>query len=194
RPLGIEATFDLQATGLWLPADVIARAQRWYDDSAQPMLAAYPGTSRYQSAYHRWPAEKWIALLRQLGTAGITSMVFWGPDEVDETRAIVDAVPAGARLAPPTTLTEMMAMIGRHRAFIGSNTAAMHMAWLQGVPTAMFVGPAEPRTDGPLPPVLSRCLRADERVVVGRSKRHQADVVAAVPVEEARRAVEELLA
>lgn len=194
RPLGIDAAFDPRETGVWLHADIIAGAHAWYEKSGRPMVAAYPGTSRYQAGYHRWPAEKWVDLLGQLGAAGITSTVFWGPDEADDARAIVAAVPRGARLAPSTTLIEMMAMLARHGAFIGSNTAAMHMAWLQGVPTAVFVGPADPRTDAPLPPVPARILRASEHVASGRSKRHQADVVRAVDVSQARRAVEELLA
>jgi ADP-heptose:LPS heptosyltransferase len=191
--LGIDAAFDPSDTGLWISTDVIARAHRWYEESGEPMVAAYPGTSTHQSAYHRWPAEKWAEMLGQLGAAGITSTVFWGPDEGDYARAIVAAVPAGARLAPATTLTEMMAMLARYRAFVGSNTAATHMAWLQGVPTAFFVGPAAPRTDAPLPPVPSRCLQASDRVARGRSKRHQAAVVHAVSVATARAAVEELL-
>lgn len=194
RPLGIEAAFDPRENGLWIEAEIIARARRRYAESGQPLVAAYPGTSKHQSAYHRWPAEKWVELLRQLSAAGISSTVFWGPDEADAARAIVAAVPEGTRLAPSTTLTELMAALACYRAFVGSNTAAMHMAWLQGVPTAVFVGPAEPRTDAPLPPVPSRCLRASTQVTSGRSKRRQADVVRAVSVAEARRAVEELLA
>ena len=74
----------------------------------------------------------------------------------------------------------MMAMIGCFRAYLGTNTAALHMAWLQGVPSAFFTGPvADARKDMPLPPVRSRAL--------------QAEVVGEVGVNDARDAVLDLL-
>ncbi len=194
RPLGIEASFDARDTGLWLPPDTVEWARRCYEEGGRPLLAVYPGTSRHQADYHRWPAGKWVALLTRLGAEDISTMVFWGPDEADHARAIAAAVPAGCRLAPATTLREMMAMLACFRAFVGSNTAAMHMAWLQGVPTAAFVGPAHPRTDAPLPEVPARHLWAGEHFIAGRRKRHQMDVVQAVSVETVRTAVHELLA
>jgi hypothetical protein len=57
----------------------------------------------------------------------------------------------------------------------------------------VFTGPADPRTDAPLPPVPSRVLRASQHVRSGVSKRHQPEVVTAVPVDEALAAVTSLL-
>ena len=193
EPLGIAPSFDPADTGVHVEGAVARQARAWYAGQGGPALAAYPGTSRLQAAYHRWPSEKWVDLLRRLGRQRVRTVVFWGPDDAEYTRAIAEQAPEACVLAPATTLAEMLAMLGCFRAFIGTNTAAMHMAWLQGVPTAVFTGPADPRTDAPLPPVPARVLRAAERVRPGVSKRHQADVVAAVPVEEALAAVTSLL-
>jgi ADP-heptose:LPS heptosyltransferase len=142
----------------------------------------------------RWPEKKWVELLRRLGRERVPAVVFWGPDEADMARRIVDAAGRFCTLAPPTTLPEMMAMIGCCRTYIGSDTAAMHMAWLQGVPTGVFIGPKPPRTASPLAPVPSYVLRAEEYFERGRRPRRQpAELITAVPVGEAFEADEQLL-
>ena len=100
------------------------------------------------------------AALTDLGRRGVESVVFWGPDDLDDARAIVAGAGPSCRLAPPTTLVEMMALLGRFRLYAGTNTAAMHMAWLQGLPCVVLVGGRPWRTDRPMPPVASRMLSA----------------------------------
>jgi heptosyltransferase I len=193
EPLGVSAEYDPNDLGVPLTGDVRDRGREMYDAIGRPPLAVFAGTSANQAAYHRWPEEKWIELLRRLGAAGVRSAVLWGPEEADLSARIVEASDGAARLAPRTSLVEMMALAGCFRAYAGSNTAALHMAWMQGVPAAVFTGPAETRTDTPMPPVPGRALRADALVRAGVSKRHQADVTAAVPVEDVYAAVMELL-
>ena len=193
EPLGIDTAFDPSDTGIEVAESETAKAGAWYESAGRPVLAAFPGCSANQSAYHRWPKENWIELLNRLSCDGVQSIVFWGPDEEKLTREIAEGAGEPCRMAPETGLVEMMAMLGQFPAFVGSNTAAMHMAWLQGVPTALFTGPAQPRTDAPLPHVASRVLRASEHVQAGTSKRLQADVVGQVSVDEAYEAVTSLL-
>jgi len=192
RPLGIEAAFDIDETGLNVPPVEREKARLWYETSGCPAVAAYPGTSQLR-AYARWPREKWLDLLRRLGREGVSSVVFWGPADAEFARSVAEGAGECALLAPPTTLPEMMAMLGRFRAFIGSNSAAMHMAWLQRVPTAVFLGPVRPRTDAPLPPVPSRILWREDLYREGRRRKYQSEVVGEVPVETALQAVRELL-
>lgn len=194
QPLGIDTGFDSVDVGLTSRPDLEDRARRWYRESGMPDLAVYPGTSRRQAAYHRWPSEKWAELIRRTKTAGVRSVVFWGPDDREFAESIVESVGEPELLAPRTTLPEMMEMLRCFPAFIGSNTAAMHMAWLQGVATAVFVGPACPETDGPLPSVPSHILQAAEYFRPGASKRKQPAVTTEVSVEEASDAVLSLLA
>ncbi|MDK1021998.1 MAG: glycosyltransferase family 9 protein [Candidatus Hydrogenedentes bacterium] len=192
-PLGIDPAFDTEDIGVEVAKVDRDLAAQWYDEAGRPELAVFPGCSENQSGYHRWPREKWIELLNRLGVQGTRSVLFWGPDELEFSEAIAAGTGDSVSLAPGTGLIEMMAMVGRFRAFAGSNTAAMHMAWLQGVPTAVFTGPCIPRTDAPLPHVPSRVLRADGFVRKGVSKRHLGDVVAKVSVDEAFEAVVSLL-
>ncbi len=196
--LGIEAGYDAAADGLWVDPGERRRAEAWYAEAGRPRLALYPGTST-KRAFDRWPESKWAALAGRLGAEGVRTVVFWGPDEEAMCRSIAETAGPQCSLAPRTSLTEMLAMLGLFDAFVGSNTAAMHMAWLQGVPTAVFIGDREPRTDRPLPPVPSRVLRAGSRSdgrSDGRSRRgkRDEDLVAAVSIDEAFEAVTELLA
>lgn len=192
-PLGIEAGFDPAETGIHVRSEVTRDAVDWYRKLGQPPLAVYPGTSGNQAAYHRWPVERWAALLGRLAADGVRHVVFWGPDDAEYAREVAARAGVDGVVAPATTLPQMMAMLSCFSAFVGTNSAAMHMAWLQGVPTAMFSGPALRRTDAPLGPVPSRVFRADGAFRSGVSKRHQPDVVRAVPVEEVYAAVRELL-
>lgn len=192
-PLGIPTHFDASETGLYVAPGRRRQAERWHAEAGSPALAVYPGSSR-RRARDRWPADKWSELLARLGSAGVASVVFWGPDEAQLVQAVAAKAGQSCRFAPPTTLPEMMAMIGCFRAFIGSDTAAMHMAWLQGVATAVFTSPKPVRTFAPLDPVPHRVLRAEGYVVPGvRESRQPREVVTAVSVDEAFAAVQSLL-
>jgi ADP-heptose:LPS heptosyltransferase len=192
QPLGIDARFDPGDLGVHVTQEEREKACAWHAANGRPAVAAFPGTSRLRS-YKRWPAEKWAELLRRLEADGIATVVFWGPDDVDFTGQIAALAGTACTLAPPTRLCEMMAMIGCCRGFIGSNTAAMHMAWLQGVPTAWFPGPGRPRTDAPLGNVRARSLWAGDHYREGLPRQKQPDVVRAVGVDEAVEAVRWIL-
>lgn len=192
-PLGIPTAWDPEDTGLYIDPVVRASARAWYDSVGRPELAVFPGTSEGR-ARERWPESKWIDLLSRLGGSGVSSAIFWGPAEADLAARVAAATGSRSVLVPPTTLPEMLAMIGCFDGFIGSDTAAMHMAWLQGVPTAVFVGPKRPRTVAPLEPVISRVLRAEEFYVEGvKARRQPEEIVTAVPVGEAMEAVRYVL-
>jgi ADP-heptose:LPS heptosyltransferase len=192
-PLGISTAWDPGDTGLYVDPAVRSVARAWHESVGRPALAVFPGSSP-KRARERWPEEKWIDLLARAGQSGVRSAVFWGPAEQEVAARIVAAAGSRTVLAPATTLPEMIAMIGCFDAFIGSDTAAMHMAWLQGVPTAVFVGPKPPRTVAPLSPMISRVLRAEEFYVEGLRPRKQSDgIVTAVPVGEAMEAVRYVL-
>ncbi|MGH8482024.1 MAG: glycosyltransferase family 9 protein, partial [Nevskiaceae bacterium] len=154
----------------------------------------FPGTSAHR-ARERWPDEKWLDLLRRLGADGVSSMVLWGPGEKEFCADLArDAGPPCA-LAPPTTLPQMQALIGRCRAYCGADTAAMHMAWMQGIPAAVIAGHKPARTIQPPPPARSRMLFAAGHYAEGRKPSAQDDaVVSAVTVEAVRKAVHDLLA
>jgi heptosyltransferase I len=193
EPLGIDTSFDPSDVGIHVPEEQREWAQASYERCGRPVVAAYPGTSR-KRLHERWPLEKWVALLQRLGEEGLRTIVFWGPEEKDLCVQLSEAAGPACLLAPPTTLPQMMAMIACCRVFIGSDTAAMHMAWLQGVPTAVFTSLKPARTFTPLPPCPHRVLRARgwEREDLPVHKQPKA-VLAEIPVNDAIDAVRELL-
>lgn len=158
-PLGLDTSWLPNESGLSIDAAALARASGWYEADGRPPLAVFPGTSLHREA-DRWPAERWSGALRRLGDQGIDSMVLWGPAEFEVARTIAEAAGPRCRLAPPTTLAEMLALLGLFRVYAGSNTAALHMAWMQGVASVVLVGGRPWRIDRPLPPVPSVMLTA----------------------------------
>jgi len=192
-PLGIDVGYDPDDHGLYIGGELRRAADNWYRTIGAPALAVFPGTSRERSG-QRWPQEKWVELLSRLAHDGISSVVFWGPQEQELAAEISAQTGSSCSLAPPTTLPEMMSMIGCFDVFIGSDTAAMHMAWLQGIPTAVFTGPKPPRTVRPLEPVVSRALCASRFEVAGLpASKQPSELVTEVAVLEAVEAVEYLL-
>ncbi len=193
-PLGIPTQYDPRAHGLHI-ADA---DRRWADQAwaaaGKPAGAVLPGPSAHR-ARERWPDDKWLELLRRLNADGIASIVLWGPAEKQFCGDLAAGAGAPCVLAPPTTLPQMMALIGKCRAYCGADTAAMHMAWMQGVPAAVIAGHKPARTIEPPPPARSRMLFAPEHYVEGRKPGDQDDrVVSAVTVEAVRKAVHDLLA
>ena len=191
--LDLNVDYDPQDNGVYLREGLSSWAQEAYCALGRPDVAVYPGCSKNQASYHRWPADKWVELLGRLADLGLSATVFWGPDEEDYSRELCARVKGGAHMAPKTDLQEMMALLGLYRAFIGSNTAAMHMAWFRSVPTVVFVGLAQERTDSPLPPIKFKTLRASAYEKRGVSKRHQPELTTAVSVDEAFEALLEIL-
>jgi ADP-heptose:LPS heptosyltransferase len=193
-PLGIPTHYDAQAHGLHISDADRRWAEQAYAAAGRPALAVFPSTSAHRRR-ERWPDDKWQALLRQLNADGISSMMLWGPAEKADCAALVAAAGPPCVLAPPTTLPQMLALIGLCRAYCGADTAAMHMAWMQGVPAAVIAGHKPARTIEPPPPARSRMLFAAEHYVEGLKPSAQDDaVVAAVTVEAVRKAVHDLLA
>lgn len=158
EPLGIPVGDGALDRGLWIPEPASAKAEAVFREAGRPVVALFAGTSAHRAA-DRWPDAKWRALVQRLGDAGVTSMLLWGPGEFEAAAALAGASPSCV-LAPPTTLPEMMALLGKFRVYAGSNTAALHMAWMQGVPSVVLAGGRPWRTDRPLDPVPSVMLTA----------------------------------
>lgn len=193
-PLGIPTDFDPADAGIFVPEELRADARRRYDAAGRPALAVFAGTSA-RRARDRWPVEKWRELLERLGERGLGSMVCWGPQEEELSRELVAAVGPPCVLAPRTTLKEMVALIACFEAYVGSDTGAMHMAWMQGVPTVTFASPKPGRTFTPYGGVPYRLLQAASYLQEGvRESRQPREIVTAVTVDEAFEAVTELLA
>jgi heptosyltransferase-1 len=91
-----------------------------------------------------WPAERYGELARRLAKShGLTSIAVWGvPSELPLAEQIVATSAGNARLAPPTSMTELAALCRRAAIFVGSDTGPMHLAVAVGTPTISLHGPS----------------------------------------------------
>lgn len=108
-------------------------------------IVLLPGAGRPNKM---WPAERFRELARILGPRAVTA---WGPSE----RALAEAV--GGRLAPPTGLRELAALLAGAAVVVGGDTGPLHLAAALGTKVVGLYGPTDPRRNGPWGQ-LKRCV------------------------------------
>lgn len=102
-----------------------------------------------------WVTKRWSpSKLGELAAAidrewKLPSLVLWGPGEEEMAKAVVEASGGSARLAPKTTLREMIPYLERARLFVSGDTGPMHLASARGVPVVGIFGPTDPARNGP---------------------------------------------
>ena len=150
-----------------------ALATMGYAEGA-PFAAILPGGS-WRSK--RWPVESFAEVARRLNSeTGSPAIVLWGPPESDDARAI--AARSGARLAPPSKIREMAALLGQARLLVSTDCLGRHLAIAQGVATVGVFGPTDPRHWTPRQG-MHIALRA------ASTSGHELPTLAAEPVAEA---------
>jgi lipopolysaccharide heptosyltransferase I len=98
----------------------------------------------------RWSPEKLGRLASAIESEWrLPSLVLWGPGEEEMAQAVVSASGGSARLAPKTTLREMIPYLERARLFVSGDTGPMHLASARGVPVVGIFGPTDPARNGP---------------------------------------------
>lgn len=118
----------------------------------EPIVLLAPGTSIRQS-YKRWPPEAYAKLATMIrDVLGAVPLLVWGPGEEELAGSIVAGSAGRARLAPPTGLRQLAAILRRAALFIGADTGPMHLAWAVGCPLVALFGPTDPRLNAPLGP------------------------------------------
>jgi lipopolysaccharide heptosyltransferase I len=142
-----------------------------------------------------WPAERYGELARHLGQShGMTSIAVWAGDaERRLAETIVAASGGHARLAPPTSMTELGALCRRAALFIGSDTGPMHLAAAVGTPTISLHGPSRAEWCGAYG---TQNIRLQVRYEAGSSlERRKADdsAMRAIPVDMVARACDRLI-
>lgn len=101
-----------------------------------------------------WPTERYAAVARHLGQAWrLASLVVWAgeAEKVLAERIVADGG-AGARLAPPTSLTVLAELSRRARLFVGADTGPLHLAAAVGTPCVGLYGPWPAERHGPYGP------------------------------------------
>lgn len=85
----------------------------------------------------RVPALAFSAAANALSAAGITPVITWGPGEESLAKEVLEGAPS-ARLAPPTSLDELAALMSGARLTVCNNTGPMHLSVSVGTPTLAF--------------------------------------------------------
>jgi len=161
---------------------------------ALPEAAGYaivnPGASRAQQ-HKKPPAALLAAACRRLAARKVLPLVVWGPGEKDDAMAVVAAA-GGARLAPPTELATLAALLAGARLFVGGDSGPLHLACATGCPVLALYGPTDPEVNRPWA-VPYRAIHPPGRIYTGikrLDRRHGFDGLAPRAVEQA---IDELL-
>jgi heptosyltransferase I len=127
--------------------------------AAEEVAAAFDGRPHAMlNPGAAWPNKRWpvarfgevAAFLRDV--RGLPSIVLWGPGEADLARAVVDSSSGAARLAPPTTIVDLLAMARNAALVISGDTGPLHLAAAVGAPVVAIFGPTDALRNGPWSP------------------------------------------
>jgi heptosyltransferase-1 len=104
----------------------------------------------------RWFVDRWIRLIRTIGSEKIFPVLLWGNEEEKEEAARISQV-TGVPLAPEMTLAEVMALIKDASLLVSGDTFALQVGCAFSRPVVGLFGPTNPRRNGP--------FRAEDRVI-----------------------------
>ena len=102
-----------------------------------------------------WPNKRWPPdRFGQLATAirqrhGLRSVVLWGPGEDAAASAIAAASRGAAEPAPPTSITDIVALAKGARLMVSGDTGPLHIAAAVGTPIVALFGPTRAERNGP---------------------------------------------
>ena len=167
RRIGVQPT-PLEKKLVLVPgkaaAEKVAALMATHGVEAKRFIHIHP-TSRW--FFKTWPAERFAALILELGRAGMKVVLTAAPT-ADE-RAMIAAIKTVLK-APVVDLTgalslkELAALTGQARAFVGVDSAPMHMAAAMQTPTVALFGPSGEAHWGPWGVV--------HRIVASQDPRH----------------------
>lgn len=113
----------------------------------RPLAVVNPGAGWPNK---RWPPERFGALASHLRARhGLTPVVTWGPGERALAEFVVRESGDAARLAPPTSLGDMIALVGCASLFVAGDTGPLQLAAALGTPVVAIFGPTSPARNGP---------------------------------------------
>jgi heptosyltransferase-1 len=142
-----------------------------------------------------WPAERFAGVASHLGRRwSLSTLVVWAGAEEMQMGLLVAAGSGGyARIAPPTTLTELAALARRARLFVGSDTGPLHLAAAVGTPCVGLYGPWPAEMHGPYG---SRHIALQKAVFQGSTRRRRRappQLMEAITVEDVCNACDRIL-
>lgn len=98
----------------------------------------------------RWPASRFGLLAQWLRDRhGLTSVALWGPGEQALADQVAQTSDGAAIAAPPTSLTDLVAIAARADLMVSGDTGPTHVASALGTPVVALFGPTSPERNGP---------------------------------------------
>jgi len=98
----------------------------------------------------RWPADRFGAVAAAVrARAGLPALVLWGPDDRARANEVVAASQGAARLAPETSLADVVALVRAAALVVAGDTGPLHLAAAVGAPIVGIYGPTDPARNGP---------------------------------------------
>ena len=80
---------------------------------------------------------------------GCDVLIVWGPGDEKECDEIISNMELKSIKAPPTSITQMAALISRCDFLIANDSGPMHISTAVGTPTLSLHGPTNPKLQGP---------------------------------------------
>jgi lipopolysaccharide heptosyltransferase I len=101
-----------------------------------------------------WPNKCWYtdrfgelaAFLNEV--RGLVPFVLWGPGEEGTARVVVEGSNGLARVAPRTTLTDLVEICREAALMVSGDTGPLHIATAVGTPVVSIFGPTDPVRNG----------------------------------------------
>lgn len=110
--------------------------------------------------HKRWPAQRFGRLAFYLRERhGLATAVLRGRNEEDLAQEVTGASSGAARIAPRTSLRDVIAVMQEASIVISGDSGPMHIAAAVSTPVVALHGPTDPRQNGPWSPrdeVVSR--------------------------------------
>ena len=107
-----------------------------------------------------WPPDRFGAVAKMLrDRTGLHSLVTWGPKERELAESVSQASGGAATPAPPTSVSDLAALMRSAALAISGDTGPLHIAAAVGTPLVGLFGPTRPERNGPWEPrdeVISR--------------------------------------
>jgi heptosyltransferase-1 len=144
----------------------------------------------------RWPAERFGEIAAFLHDAcDLIPVVLWGPGEEMLADAVIGASSATALVAPPTTVSDLVAITRAAALVVSGDTGPLHIATAVGTPTVSLFGPTDPARNGPWTPADLAVSRYDQcRCHYDRQCHERAWCLADVTTAEVSAVVQQRLA
>lgn len=150
KPLGIES--DIVEYGIRIPLKYNKGADEFIESNKisknKKTIGIHPGAGNRQK---RWPAEKFVAIGKELADRGYQLIIFGGSEEADLVNKVASGIgPEAVGFIGSNALSVTLAMINKCHAFISNDSGLAHCAAVINVPTVVVFGPTNPEICGPI--------------------------------------------